>query len=143
MCRYAWHHYRDHFACFGCRKAFKYWQFEEVKEATFRGLQKLRHVPRQIICPECRQPMADMGLDFKAPPRSDTEAWEILRVLYENGITFHSCGCGVGFTPPRTLREVPGWIKRNARRRQDRLFPANIVAASASIRRMPTRGITR
>ena len=32
MCRYAWHNYRDHFACFDCRKAFKYWQWEDCDE---------------------------------------------------------------------------------------------------------------
>lgn len=118
MCRYAWHNYRDHFACFHCRKAFKYWQWEEADEATFHRRQQLQHVPREILCPDCSKPMADMGLDFKAPPKNDADAWEILRALYEHGFTFHSCGCGVGFTPPRTLREVPEWIEQHRRRNQ-------------------------
>jgi hypothetical protein len=116
MCRYAWHNYRDHFACFDCRKGFKYWQWAETDEASFRHKQQLRHVPRDIVCPDCSKPMADMGLDFKAPPKSDTEAWEILRALYEQGFTFHSCGCSVGFAPPRTLREVPEWLERHRKR---------------------------
>lgn len=115
MCRYAFHNYRDHFACFDCRKAFKYWQSTEVDRKTFEGRQKRRHIPRQIVCPECSQPMVDMGLDFKAPPSSDTHAWRILAALYEHGFTFHSCGCSVGFTPPRTLREVPKWIEQHRR----------------------------
>ena len=45
MCRYAWHNYRDHFACFDCRKAFKYWQWAETDEATFYRKQQLQHVP--------------------------------------------------------------------------------------------------
>jgi hypothetical protein len=58
--------------------------------------------------------MADMGLDFKAPPKSDREAWQILAVLFENGFSFHGCGCDAGgVIPPRTLREVPEWLERH------------------------------
>jgi hypothetical protein len=60
--------------------------------------------------------MADMGLDFRAPPKSDVEAWEVLRALYRHGFTFHSCGCSVGFTPPSRLREVPEWLERHRQR---------------------------
>lgn len=113
MCRYAWHNYRDHFACFRCRKAFKYWQWEEVREGEWNAQAKLRHVPREIVCPDCSQPMVDMGLDFKAPTKDDIEAWEILEILTKHGFTFHGCGCYVGFSPPRTLREVPEWLERH------------------------------
>jgi hypothetical protein len=113
MCRYAWHNYRDHFACFECRKSFKYWQWEEVDESHFTRRQQLQHVPREIVCPDCSRPMVDMGLDFRAPPKDDVEAWLIMRALHENGVTFHSCGCYVGFKPPQSLREVPEWLKRH------------------------------
>jgi hypothetical protein len=115
MCRYAWHNYRDHFACFDCRKAFKYWQWGLTDEITFQREQQLRHLLREIVCPDCSRPMVDMGLDFKAPPKADAEAWEVLRAMERHGFTFHSCGCSVGFTPPRTLREVPEWIERHRR----------------------------
>ena len=59
--------------------------------------------------------MVDMGLDFKAPPQSDAKSWKIMRALYDHGLTFDSCGCGVGFVPPRTLREVPEWIETHRR----------------------------
>jgi hypothetical protein len=113
MCRYAWHNYRDHFACFSCRKAFKHWQWEECDEGEWARTARLHHVPREIVCPDCAQPMVDMGLDFKAPPRNDRKAWQILEALYENGFTFDSCGCYVGFKPPRTLREVPAWLEKH------------------------------
>lgn len=116
MCRYAWHNYRDHFACFDCRKAFKYWQWEPANETSFTTRQKLGHFPREIVCPDCQQPMVDMGLDFKAPPRKDTQQWEIMRALHEHGFTFHSCGCYVGFTPPKSLREVPDWIEQHRKK---------------------------
>jgi hypothetical protein len=113
MCRYAWHNYRDHFACFRCRKAFKYGQWEDRAEDSRSARARLRHIPRKIVCPDCSRPMIDMGLDFKAPPNRDREVWEILEVLNQNGFTFHSCGCHVGFKPPRTLREVPAWLEEH------------------------------
>jgi hypothetical protein len=116
MCRYAWHNYRDHFACFDCRKAFKYWQFEETDEVSFYRKQDLKHVPREIVCPDCSKPMVDMGLDFKAPPKTDAETWKILQSLYEHGFTFHGCGCSVGLIPPRTLRELPEWLEQHRTR---------------------------
>jgi len=116
MCRYAWHNYRDHFACFACRKAFKYWQWEECDQKAFQAEQHLEHVPRQIVCPDCSRPMTDMGLDFKAPRKSDVEAWKILATLAQNGFTFHGCGCDVGFVPPRTLGEVPRWLQAHRRK---------------------------
>jgi hypothetical protein len=115
MCRYAWHNYRDHFACFDCRKAFKHWQWEECNEAEFWTKQRLRHVPREVVCPDCSKPMIDMGLDFKAPRQSGVEAWKILELLAQEGFMFDNCGCGVGFKPPTTLREVPQWLDEHRR----------------------------
>lgn len=111
MCRYAWHNYRDHFACFNCRKSFKYWQWKECDESTFQSKQRLEHVPRKIVCPDCSKPMIDMGLDFKSPRKTDLEAWKILELLAKNGFTFNGCGCFVGFKPPRSLQEVPHWLE--------------------------------
>lgn len=115
MCRYAWHNYRDHFACFDCRKAFKYWQSGECDEQAFRRKQRQRRVPREIVCPDCSKPMTDMGLDFKAPRKTAAKAWKILEILAHEGFTFHGCGCDVGFTPPRKLREVPQWLEEHRR----------------------------
>ena len=47
-----------------------------------------------------------MGLDFKAPRKDDREAWWILEILADNGVTFHGCGCDVGFEPPLRARET-------------------------------------
>jgi hypothetical protein len=113
MCRYAWHNYKDHFACFRCRKSYKYWQWEDCDESAWKMRKRLHHVPREIVCPDCSRPMVDMGLDFKAPPKDDREAWQILEILSENGFTFHGCGCSVDLYPPRSLREVPEWLEKH------------------------------
>src|SRR5207244_1130587 len=99
---------------FRCRKSFKYWQWEECDQRTWKSKRRLHRVPRSIVCPDCSCPMVDMGLDFKAPPRGDRKAWKIIEVLHENGFTFHGCGCFVGFfTPPRTLGELPRWLEKH------------------------------
>ena len=115
MCRYASHDYRDHFACFRCRKAFKSWQYNGREEVNGWAGRRRRHVPREVACPECSRPMADMGLDFKAPPIADREAWRVMEALHANGFTFHNCGCGGGYVPPRRARELPEWLSRQRR----------------------------
>lgn len=91
MCRYGMNTYKPHYACFDCRKSFK------------------RRLPRDVghtgpskaaICPQCARPMADMGLDFQLPKKSDLKAWKASQMLWEVGETFHGCGCsGPGFQP--------------------------------------------
>jgi len=131
MCRYAWHNYRDHFACFRCRKAFKYWQWEDCDESAWKLRARLEHVPREIVCPDCSLPMVDMGLDFKAPPKDDREAWQILECLQEQGFAFHGCGCYVGFVPPRTLREVPAWLEEHRRLGEGEALAKKFAARAA------------
>ena len=54
-------------------------------------------------CPECGEPMVDMGLDFKPPRKSDAKAWQILKGMYATGHAFHTCGC-----------DGPGWIPKSS-----------------------------
>lgn len=92
MCRYAIT-YKPHFACFKCRKSFKRRLLKDISDDD-----KQKSVPAK--CPECGELMADMGLDFKAPSKTNIKAWEHLTNLYSVGITFHSCGCsGPGYIP--------------------------------------------
>ncbi len=91
MCRYAFHVYRDHHVCFDCRKMFRPHKLEDYRS------------PMQ--CPECRNPLHDMGRDFRPPKQANKKQWEKAKLLYSNGLTFHGCGCGSG---PRvaTLRDA-------------------------------------
>src|SRR5690554_6221330 len=99
MCRYAiYGPYKEHYACFHCRKCFRYHQAS--------------------VCPQCRGPLYPMGLDFKAPKQKDKEQWKVLKILYDHGITFHSCGCsGPGYRPTR-MKELPAFLKAHQASRQ-------------------------
>ncbi len=128
MCRYAMYGpYKRHFACFKCRKAFKqppvsdYLGVQGLSFA-FSELSRVQHHPNTLQrregelgvtlaeiesryvdaihkCPECSEPMIDMGLDFKPPRQADTKAWRNLHGMYRVGHAFHTCGC-----------DGPGWI---------------------------------
>ncbi|MGC4005898.1 MAG: hypothetical protein QM811_23375 [Pirellulales bacterium] len=108
MCRYAYQNYRDHFACFECRKAFQFWQWPACDESTFQSKQRLLHMPREIVCADCSRPMTDMGLDFRAPPKADHAGWAVLKSLAANGFDFQELQAGVA--PPRTAHEVKAWL---------------------------------
>jgi hypothetical protein len=132
MCRYAMSGpYKEHFACFSCRKAFKQPPIEDwlavrdlgyvYKELHRLWLHKLGLERREEElghrladleaeyrdavhnCPECGEPMADMGLDFKPPRQEDVRAWRALEGLLRVGHVFRTCGCdGPGFIPRTT-----------------------------------------
>jgi hypothetical protein len=97
MCRYGMYGpYKRHFACFRCRKGFKRLHESEWARPPAEG----ERVPAP--CPDCRQPMADLGLDFKPPPRRAVEHWAVVEFLFRRGFAYHSCGCGgPGYRPSR------------------------------------------
>jgi len=71
MCRYAFYGpYQSHYACFDCRKAFKRANEEEWPAHLQPGDGEQVPAP----CPQCGKPMADLGLEFKPPPRKDMRA---------------------------------------------------------------------
>lgn len=85
MCRYStirsWSgRYKDHYACLSCKQTFK------------------SDIPRP--CNSCGKNMVSMGLDFKPPRKTNDTQWQKIRILYEKGLTFHTCGCtGPGYRP--------------------------------------------
>jgi DNA-directed RNA polymerase subunit RPC12/RpoP len=95
MCRYGMITYKPHYACFACRKTFKRRLLQDMERDETEAV--------AAKCPECGALTANMGLDFKSPPRNDARAWQHLRNLYAVGITYHSCGCsGPGYIPATT-----------------------------------------
>ena|SRR5579862_4269749 len=102
MCRYAYSGpYKEHFACFQCRKTFKQTNRKELAQKMPTGPDG----KRRVLCPECSRPMQNMGLDFHAPRQADLRQWRKIALLYAQGIAYHSCGCGPGYRPS-TLAEV-------------------------------------
>jgi hypothetical protein len=118
MCRYAFHNYKNHYACFVCRKSFKHpgpssMTTEQVQIQVGRLTKWIeRPVPLSIHCPECTREMHDMGLDFKAPRKNDLEQWHKVKRLSDAGVTFHSCGCGGPGWRPQRLNEVAAFLER-------------------------------
>ena len=123
MCRYAYKDYKPHFACFACRKTFKKVRMEEYFEQRGLDLAYIRisssqnrkqhaeeieamkqgYLKEVGTCPHCGAEMSPVGLDFKAPPMADKEAWAILHCLYQYGFAFVGCGCSVGYKPPAKM----------------------------------------
>jgi hypothetical protein len=121
MCRYGFSTYKPHFGCFKCRKVFKQpapldllkrddklARYEQLRSRQTLSNDKQMELDeinrdyydREIKCPECGSLMADLGLDFKAPRKTDIKHWKIIEGLYTIGYSFHSCGCsGPGFIP--------------------------------------------
>ena len=101
--------YKDHYACFECRKAFK--------QSNILDLPKQRR-PRRgekttVLCPQCRNPMHNMGHAFKAPRQNATKQWKKVETLIAHGIRFDYYGwAGPGYRPA-TLREVERFLDRS------------------------------
>lgn len=92
MCRYAFSAYKPHYVCFDCRKMFRRRLLKDIDRDKENSI--------EAKCPQCGGLMADMGLDFKPPRKTDIKAWQNVKDLYNVGITFHSCGCsGPGYIP--------------------------------------------
>lgn len=106
MCRYGLYGpYKDIYACFVCRKAYK--QTSEY-EMTEEERNKTKHA-----CPQCGKLMNNMGRDFKAPKQSDVKQWTKVEILFQNGFTYHSCGCGGPGYRPAKLNEVNEFLEKN------------------------------
>jgi hypothetical protein len=101
MCRYATPGpYRDHYACFACRKSFKWPHDPRVDPSKLP----------EPKCPDCGGPMEPMGLDFKAPPRDHLKQWKKARVLADHGFRYTSCGCSGPGLRPEEQRDVEAFL---------------------------------
>jgi hypothetical protein len=70
---------------------------------------------RPVRCPECRNPLRNMGRDFKAPPKTDKEHWQAVAMLYDAGYAYHGCGCGGSGYRPSRLDEIPAFLAEQVR----------------------------
>ena len=72
---------KAHWVCFDCRKMFR--KPPRAQQEPPAG---------GYVCPECKQPMCDMGVYFEPPRRNAMKRWEIMRLVAQNGIRFRSEG---------------------------------------------------
>ncbi|MEX0313788.1 MAG: hypothetical protein AB3N18_06390 [Allomuricauda sp.] len=94
------------------------------RNACYSGI--VEHVPSK--CPECGNLMANMGLDFESPKKSDSKAWSHMQNLYESGITYHSCGCsGPGYIPKDKEKIVAFLNERKSEYIEHRRFWSNRI----------------
>jgi DNA-directed RNA polymerase subunit RPC12/RpoP len=84
------------YACFKCRLTFK--RDPDLKEHK---------------CPQCSNEMEIMGRAFTAPKKKDTEQWEKLEYLVENGFSFHHYNDERYGPYPKTLKEAHEFVARN------------------------------
>lgn len=68
---------------------------------------------REYLCPQCSKPMINMGHDFKTPPKNDQKQWQKVKILYQHGFTYHSCGCGGPGYRPKNLNQVQHFLEAN------------------------------
>lgn len=105
MCQYGeYGPYKRHYACLSCRKGFK-WPLDARRGPP-------RDAVVEVKCPQCGEPMADMGLDFKPPRQRDLRQWRKVELLLQHGYDYRSCGCGGPGYRPRTLGEARRFVAK-------------------------------
>ena len=85
------------FACFECRKSFKRPRFSGAFNRFMTSQQQRGQreeadnfeATRKYKCPDCGGQAHFMGIDFKAPKRSDLKGWEKARVFIASGKVFY------------------------------------------------------
>jgi len=88
-----------HWTCFGCRKMF-------------------RKSAQNCVCPQCSEPMTNMGPYFEPPKNSAHRIWELLRALAADGYRFYTEGSRALFYAPRSDGRFPSARTVMARMRQ-------------------------
>lgn len=155
--RYLDKEYKTHFACFTCRKAFKKtmmrefyahkgmaqayrWLFAadlqaserkacEQRYGTDAATMRKAYLREAGKCPQCSGPMAEMSLDFQAPPQKDTAAWAIIEVMRGRGWTDVD-------TAPRKLSQLSAYFARYTNRSPGDLLAERIVKRAGRRRKL-------
>ena len=76
--------YKQHYACFKCRKAFKKTNLAEIP----RRRQHIDEHGRIVYCPECGERMPDVGFDFEPPKKDDIRGWKEAEARLEKSIDY-------------------------------------------------------
>jgi hypothetical protein len=85
------------FACFACCKSFKRPQmsggasrFMTTAQREEQQLEAYRlNKDREYKCPQCGGPTHFMGIDFKAPKKSDAKAWNEVQAFILTGKVYY------------------------------------------------------
>ena len=72
------YNYRSKWVCFKCFKSFT---------KTLKTIEE-----KEVRCPYCQEFADDMGYLFEASSKRDKNSWKSMKLLKENGFTFHSVG---------------------------------------------------
>jgi hypothetical protein len=135
MCRYGDVRYKDHYACFSCRKMFRQVAPYKMAHPPADGEVPIRP------CPQCGSAMANLGLDFKAPRQTDVKQWRKVQRLFAAGYDFHSCGCCGPGPRPATLHEVGPFIAEQEREQAQ--WKRQVLIAARSAERDKRRKVSR
>jgi DNA-directed RNA polymerase subunit RPC12/RpoP len=127
MCRYAYHIYKHHYACFRCRKMFRKPRRHEL------AVPIAEDATRIVPCPQCGVAMANMGMDFKAPRQTDVKQWRKAELLYAHGFNFSSCGCNGPGPRPAALREVPSFLVEQEAHKRETVRQARIAERAQTL----------
>ncbi len=115
--------YKNHFACFACRKGFKRRQVHDWPDHLKPAEDELE----RAVCPECKQSMVNMGTDFKPPKQSDIEHWAVVEFLFKKGFAYHrGCCDGPGFRPKRR-RDLALFLKSNTCKYEGQILAARFA----------------
>lgn len=83
-------HYKEHFACFHCRKMLRrtsWFQLtQEVREQHKSYSSYLRQAT--MACPHCGQTMYNMGKGFRPPKQKALRGWKALEKSAQSGERF-------------------------------------------------------
>jgi hypothetical protein len=104
---------REHWVCFDCQKMFKRPSCPE-NVASGPGTPA-----RTYLCPQCRQPMLNLGLYFEPPRRGDNKAWRKIELLVEYGYFYYTEGSKAYIDkivlgkPPASIRDLREKLETN------------------------------
>ncbi len=115
------HDASEHLVCFSCRKQFR-------KPSRWNSIQRERRlypaeVKENLIkvypCPECKNPMVNMGRCFRPPRCADKRSWEQMQLLARHGIilgskfniSYYRSVVGSRLRPAETREAILAWPK--------------------------------